>query len=109
MMQLFRSFCIALALNEAFAAAADPVSPDVFQVSLDTNVMGADGVAMPPIVMEVTRSWAPYGADRFYALIQDEYYDEAAFFRVVPDFIVQWGIAASPNMTAKWDTTVSFV
>lgn len=38
-------------------------------------------------------AWAPLGADHFYALVQDGFYTEAAFFRVVPNFVVQFGIA----------------
>jgi peptidyl-prolyl cis-trans isomerase A (cyclophilin A) len=72
----------------ALVLAQDPVSPDFFQVKFDTNVVDVDGNAAEPIVFDVTRAWAPYGADRFYALIEDKYYDQAAFFRVVPDFVV---------------------
>jgi len=45
----------------------------------------ATGVAPPrEIVMEVVRKWSPLGVDRFYQLLLDNYYDCAAFFRVVP-------------------------
>ena len=57
------------------------------------------------MVLEVNRSWAPIGADRFYALVGDRYYDDAAFFRVVPSFVVQ-GIAALPEETKKWDEPI---
>lgn len=91
----------------AAAFAADPLSPEIFQVSFATNVIDpVQGTPMDPIVLEVTRSWAPYGADRFYALVQDHYYDDAAFFRDVPDFVVQWGIAALPEETKKWDEPI---
>ena len=77
----------------------DPRAPDYFRVSFGTTVVNdaTTSAAAEPIVMEVNRSWAPIGADRFYALIADHYYDDAAFFRVVPDFVVQWGIAALPE------------
>jgi len=64
-------------------------------VSFETNVILNDQPA-PPIVLEVTRSWAPLGVDRFYALVQDGYYNQAALFRVVPDFVLQYGISAEP-------------
>lgn len=48
----------------------------------------------------------PWGVDRFYALVNDHYYDCAAFFRVVPDFVVQFGIAAQPEESLKWNTTI---
>ncbi|MEP3479494.1 MAG: peptidylprolyl isomerase [Fuerstiella sp.] len=56
--------------------------------------------------IEVNREWSPVGADRFYKLVKDGFYDEAGFFRVVPDFMVQFGLAADPAMTAKWSQTI---
>lgn len=53
--------------------------------------------------MEVHRSWAPIGVDRFWSLLKDHYYDCAAFFRVVPDFVVQFGIASTPDESRKWN------
>ena len=87
------------------AATDDPPAPELFQVSFETNVV-LDGAAAEPMVLEVNRSWAPIGADRFYALVNDRYYDDAAFFRVVPSFVVQWGIAALPEETKKWDEPI---
>ena len=86
---------------DSSAATDDPPAPELFQVSFETNVV-LDGAAAEPMVLEVNRSWAPIGADRFYALVNDRYYDDAAFFRVVPSFVVQWGIAALPEETKKW-------
>jgi peptidyl-prolyl cis-trans isomerase A (cyclophilin A) len=42
--------------------------------------------------LKVTRAWAPAGADRFYNLVKGRFYDGTRFFRVMPGFIVQWGI-----------------
>ncbi len=50
----------------------------------------------------VTRAWAPIGADRFYNLVRHHYYDNASFFRVVPSFVVQFGISAYPPVSAAW-------
>jgi peptidyl-prolyl cis-trans isomerase A (cyclophilin A) len=50
--------------------------------------------------IKVTREWAPLGADRFYNLVRHHYYDNAAFFRVLKGFVVQWGISAYPPVTA---------
>src|SRR5437660_1383893 len=44
------------------------------------------------IVIHVTRAWAPNGADRFYNLVRAGFYTDAPFFRVVPGFMVQFGI-----------------
>ncbi len=53
-------------------------------------------------VVEVNRLLSPLGADRFFELVKTGYFDEAKFFRVVPGFVVQFGLAADPNMTARW-------
>jgi len=58
------------------------------------------------ITIEVHRDWAPIGAQRFYELVQAGYYDQARFFRYVPNFIVQFGLAADPAVTKKWDTPI---
>ena len=57
-----------------------------------------------PFVIEVTRSLAPNGADRFYELIKAKYFDGARFFRVVPKFVVQFGMAGDPKLNAKWSS-----
>ena len=55
-------------------------------------------------VVQVTRSWAPLGADRFYNLVKHGYFNGAAFFRVVPGFIVQFGLSADPAVNKVWRT-----
>ena len=53
-------------------------------------------------VVEVHRDWAPLGADRFYNLVKYGYFTNAAFFRVVPGFVVQFGLNASPALNKVW-------
>ena len=50
----------------------------------------------------VTREWAPRGADRFYSLVKNGYYDGNRFFRVVPNFVVQWGLHGDKDVNAAW-------
>jgi peptidyl-prolyl cis-trans isomerase A (cyclophilin A) len=53
-------------------------------------------------VIEVTRAWAPNGADRFYNLVKSGFYDDCRFFRVVYGFMAQWGIHGDPGVSAVW-------
>jgi len=55
-------------------------------------------------VVEVTRAWAPLGADRFYNLVRYGYFTDASFFRVLPNFVVQFGINAKPAVNAVWQS-----
>ncbi|HZY98857.1 MAG TPA: peptidylprolyl isomerase [Candidatus Baltobacteraceae bacterium] len=59
-----------------------------------------------PVVIEVDPSLAPNGAKRFADLVNAKYFDGARFYRVVPHFVVQWGGAADPHVSKKWDVTI---
>ena len=72
-------------------------APDTYKVGFDTS--------KGEFVLTVNRQWAPIGADRFYTLVKSGFYDGARFFRVLPGFVVQFGIAADPAVTAKWRDT----
>lgn len=52
--------------------------------------------------VQVTRAWAPQGADRFYNLVRNGFYDDVCFFRVVSNFMAQFGMNGSPEVTAAW-------
>jgi peptidyl-prolyl cis-trans isomerase A (cyclophilin A) len=53
-------------------------------------------------VVEVTRAWAPLGADRFYNLVKYGFFNGARFFRVLPGFVVQFGLSPNPRYNAVW-------
>jgi peptidyl-prolyl cis-trans isomerase A (cyclophilin A) len=55
-------------------------------------------------VVQVTRAWAPLGADRFYNLVKHGFFTDAAFFRNVPGFIVQFGLSADPGVNKVWQS-----
>ena len=54
-------------------------------------------------VIEVTRAWSPNGADRFYNLVKNGYYNDCRFFRVISDFMVQFGINGDPSLNQAWN------
>lgn len=53
-------------------------------------------------VVQVHRDWAPLGADRFYNLVRNGFFTNAAFFRVVPNFVAQFGLSANPAISKAW-------
>jgi peptidyl-prolyl cis-trans isomerase A (cyclophilin A) len=73
---------------------ASETAPDRFKVRFETT----EG----PFVVEVRRKWAPNGADRFYNLVKLGYYDGVTFFRVLDNFMAQFGIHGDPDVSAVW-------
>ena len=80
--------------DEAKAPSPPAAPPEVYKVQFQTT--------KGPFVLEITRAWAPKGADRFYKLVTDKFYDGARFYRVRPKFVVQWGISKDPKMNELW-------
>ena len=72
----------------------DSTAPASYHVRFQTSA----GV----FVVEVTRAWAPLGADRLYTLVRQGFFKGTRFFRVVPGFVVQFGLSGSPTVSAKW-------
>lgn len=77
--------------------AAVERAPATYKARFDTSA----GV----FVVQVNRDWAPLGADRFYNLVKSGYYDDVRFFRVIPNFMVQFGIHGTPVVSAIWRNT----
>lgn len=70
------------------------VAPDSFVVAFETS--------RGEVLVSAHRDWSPLGVDRLHFLVTHGYYDGARFFRVVPGFVVQWGIAGDPALSAVW-------
>jgi peptidyl-prolyl cis-trans isomerase A (cyclophilin A) len=75
-------------------AALTEQAPGTYKARFDTS----KGV----FVIDVRREWAPVGADRFYNLVKNGFYDENRFFRVISGFMVQFGINGNPQVSTPW-------
>ena len=75
-------------------AAMKEQAPAVFKASFDTTA--------GTFVIEVHRDWSPNGADRFYNLVKSGFFDDVRFFRVIPGFMVQFGMHGDPAVHAAW-------
>ena len=93
---LFALFFAAPAFSQSLGnpAALDEQAPAVYKVNVDTS--------KGPFVLEIHRDWAPLGADRFYNLVKNGFYDNDRFFRVISGFMVQFGINGDPKVSAVW-------
>jgi peptidyl-prolyl cis-trans isomerase A (cyclophilin A) len=76
-------------------AALKETAPAKFHAKFDTSA--------GTFVIEVTRDWAPNGADRFYNLVKNGYYDNVRFFRAIDGFMIQFGINGDPALNAVWN------
>ena len=100
---MIRKFVSAVALLSLMAVgllqgcSSEKPGPAQYKVLLQTS--------RGDVTIEVIRDWAPRGADRFYTLVKDGFYDGAEFFRVIrsPEpFMAQFGINGDPKVTEKW-------
>lgn len=99
---------IALALVAAACGGGSPSPPKVL---LDPSKLDAKAPQLYDVkfvttagdfVVSVHRTWAPIGADRFYNLVKNRFYDGNRIFRVVPGFVVQFGISPFPEVSKAW-------
>jgi cyclophilin family peptidyl-prolyl cis-trans isomerase len=89
------AFVIALVCAApAVAQIPKEQAPASYKVKFDTS--------KGPFVVQVTRDWAPQGADRFYNMVKSGFFDNTRFFRVVSGFMVQFGINGDPAVMAQW-------
>ena len=75
-------------------ASLNQKAPDVYKAKFTTG--------KGDFVIQVTRAWAPLGADRFYNLVKNGFFTDASFFRDIAGFMVQFGISAKPTVAKAW-------
>ncbi len=75
-------------------AALTETAPQKFTVEFDTS--------RGKFQIEIDRASAPIGVDRFYNLVKSGYFEDVRFFRVVPNFVVQFGMHGDPAVNAAW-------
>jgi peptidyl-prolyl cis-trans isomerase A (cyclophilin A) len=80
--------------NLSNPAALKEQAPATYKAKFDTS----KGV----FIVDVRRDWAPNGADRFFNLVKNGFYDNVRFFRVISGFMVQFGISGDPKISAQW-------
>src|SRR6476619_584935 len=69
-------------------------APQIFDITFHTT--------KGDFVITVHRTWAAHGADRLYNLAKAHFFDGVEFFRVVPNFVVQFGISPYPAVSKAW-------
>ncbi len=90
MREVNRGWLLAL----VFALGCATSTPHVFRVRFQTT--------RGDFVVEVHRDWAPIGADRFYDLVRQRFFDGQRFFRVRAGAFVQFGIPGDPRTARAW-------
>jgi peptidyl-prolyl cis-trans isomerase A (cyclophilin A) len=86
------------------AAPVDPalLKPDEAKAKAPAKFKVKFVTTKGDFVIEATRSWAPLGVDRFYNLVKLGFFTDIGFFRVVPNFVVQFGIHGNPKVSKVW-------
>ncbi|MBM81100.1 MAG: peptidylprolyl isomerase [Planctomycetaceae bacterium] len=80
--------------EDRLPAKKTPEAPETYQVKFETS--------QGDVILDITRKWAPLGADRFHEAVTKGFYDECRFFRVLPGFVVQFGINGAPDIQQHW-------
>ena len=87
----------------AFSQSASLANPAALREQAPAQYKAKFDTTKGVIVIEVHRDWSPFGADRFYNLVSNGFFDGVRFFRVIPNFMAQFGINGNPAVNAAWD------
>ena len=105
-------FSVAIGTLAAVAALAIPAmaqetkadlkNPAAFTATAPATFKALFETSAGNFTIEVHREWAPKGADRFYNLVKNGFYNDVRFFRVIPGFMVQFGMHGDPAVGGAW-------
>ncbi len=96
------AFVLAAFATSALAQSASLSNPTALTEQAPVNYKVRFDTSKGAFVVQVNRAWAPHGADRFYNLVKNGFYDNVRFFRVISGFMVQFGINGDPAVSARW-------
>lgn len=54
-------------------------------------------------IVEFHRDWSPLAVDRAHQLIKSGFYNNAAFFRIVENYVAQFGISNDSTLNSFWE------
>jgi peptidyl-prolyl cis-trans isomerase A (cyclophilin A) len=100
--RLILALAVAALAGPALAQSAKLSNPAALTEQAPATYKARFETTKGAFVIQVTRAWAPQGADRFYNLVKNGFFDDARFFRVISGFMVQFGISGDPALSAKW-------
>lgn len=79
------------------------IYPSSYCIRFDTDIKNES----KPIIINVTQNWSPNGSNHLFDLINSKFYSvPSAFFRVVPKFVVQFGISGDPLQNPLWNKPI---
>jgi peptidyl-prolyl cis-trans isomerase A (cyclophilin A) len=104
MKRAFLAAVLGAAIVAGVAAASGPslLNPASLHARAPATFKARFVTTKGTFIVEVTRSWSPRGADRFYNLVLNHFYDNQAIFRVIRGQFTQWGISGKPAIAKVW-------
>lgn len=115
-----RQFCGVVTAATMFGCAEPPQTPPPLPMGPPLDKPLGDKVTTPSLdgvpesfdvkfettkgdfVIHVHRDWAPNAAARFLELVKSDFFNDCRFFRVIPKYVVQWGINGDPQVMKQW-------